>query len=93
MGECVDEEKAQRLINDISRSNVTEKEKIFLKMAASRHIVFNYKKIAEYYSAASPEMQRLMEDSALVIIDYEDAIEKGYVKLSKRLQEMRENAG
>lgn len=29
------------------------------------------------------EVQELMEDSALIIIDFKDAISKGYVKLSK----------
>ena len=60
-------------------------------MAATRHYVFNYKYIAEYYAQAPKEVQELMEDSALVIIDYEDAIAKGYVELSKTLQELTEN--
>ena len=63
--------------------------KTFLKLAARRHYVFNYKKIAEYYAMASEEMQELMEKSALVIIDYNNAIANGYVKLSKKLEELR----
>lgn len=59
--------------------------------------MFNYSKIADYYASASPEMQELMEDSALVIIDFDDAIAKGYVKLNKRMVEiigsrLKENA-
>ena len=43
---------------------------------------FNYRNIAEYYAHATPEMQRLMEESALVIIDVDDAIANGYATLN-----------
>ena len=49
--------------------------------AAGRHTVFNYGLIAEYYAHASPEMQELMEKSALVIIDVDNAIANGYATL------------
>ena len=53
-------------------------------------MVFNYRKVAEYYAAASEEMQNLMEKSALVIIDYNDAIMNGYTKLSDQIKKMIE---
>lgn len=87
--QLVDREKAHELIEEIEVSNVSEDEKTFLKLAARRHYVFNYKKIAEYYAQTSEEMQKLMERSALVIIDYDNAIANGYIKLSKRLEELR----
>lgn len=87
--QLVDRGKALTLIEEIEGSNVSEEEKTFLKLAARRHYVFNYKKIAEYYASASEEMQELMEKSALVIIDYDNAIANGYIKLSKRLEELR----
>lgn len=37
-------------------------------------------------AAASPAMQGLMEDSALVIIDFDRAIANGYVNLSKTVE-------
>lgn len=80
--ELVDTSKANRLISEIENSNVTEEEKKFLVTAARRHNVFNYQKIADYYAASNKEMQTLMEKSALVIIDFEDAINYGYTKLS-----------
>lgn len=43
--------------------------------------MFNYRNIAEYYAHATPEMQRLMEKSALVIIDMDNAIANGYAAL------------
>lgn len=91
--ELCDYSKYSKLKFDIDKSNVSEEEKKFLKMAASRHIVFNYSKIADYYAHASSEMQRLMEQSALVIIDIDDAIANGYVKLSKDIQELLDKTG
>lgn len=57
----------------------------FLHHAAQRHTIFNYEKIADYYSHASDDIKKLMEDSALVIIDFHRAIEQGYVKLSEEI--------
>jgi hypothetical protein len=59
--------------------------------AAKRHTVFNYRLIAEYYATASKEMQGLMERSALVIIDINNAIANGYVKLSERVKKLMQN--
>lgn len=83
-----DREKSDELIYEIDRSNVSDGEKEFLKEAAKRHTVFNYKKIAEYYACATEEMQGLMEKSALVIIDIDNAIANGYVELSKNLEKL-----
>lgn len=79
--DLLDRYKTHRLIKEIKSSNVSEEEKMFLIEAASRHSVFNYEKIADYYSHASKEMQSLMEASALVIIDFDKAIELGYIQL------------
>lgn len=78
------------LIAEINASKLPKQDKEFLKLAASRHIVFDYKKIAEYYAHASAELQDLMEKSALVIIDYDKAIEYGYAKIRSEIDEMRE---
>ena len=84
--ELCNKSKTKRLIRKIEASKLPYNEKMFLLDAARRHSVFNYEKIADYYSHASKEMQELMEDSALVIIDFEKAIELGYVKLSKEIR-------
>lgn len=80
--ELLDKSKTHRLMKEIDASNLSYDEKNFLIDAARRHTIFNYEKIADYYAHASKEMQTLMERSALVIIDFEKAIEYGYVKLS-----------
>lgn len=84
-----DTTKESELIDEIEKSDIEDDEKIFLKAAAHRHCRFNYKAIAEYYAHASPTTQRLMEKSALVIIDLDNAIANGYVKLSKTIEVLR----
>lgn len=90
LSELVDEQKTKELLEEIENSDLAYDEKQFLIKAAQRHLVFNYKKVAEYYAAASEEMQDLMEKSALVIIDYNDAIMNGYTKLSEKIQKLME---
>ena len=76
-----DTTKTKALIREIDASDLPEDEKDFLRTAAWRHAVFHYERAANYYAHATPEMQRLMEKSALVIIDFNKAIELGFVKL------------
>lgn len=83
-----DYHKYSELLRNINDSNVTEEEKTFLRLAAGRHVVFNYALIADYYAHSSPEMQELMEESALIILDIDSAIENGFVTLSKRMEEL-----
>lgn len=83
--ELFDHMKAMKLIKRINESNVTDNEKRFLIFAAYRHIVFNFSKIADYYAHSNAEMQDLMEQSALVIVDFDKAIEYGYVALNNQL--------
>lgn len=89
--ELVDEGKTNELLEEINNSNLSFAEKDFLRKAAQRHLAFNYKKVAEFYAAASEEMQDLMEKSALVIIDYNDAIANGFTVLSDKIKKMLEN--
>jgi hypothetical protein len=84
--ELVDKSKTQRLIREIDASNLPIDEKLFLIDAAKRHLVFNYEKIADYYAHSSKEMQHFMERSALVIIDFDKAIQYGYVKLCDEIK-------
>lgn len=91
--EIYDDRKYRELVAEIDRSNVSEDEKAFLRFAATRHIVFNYSRIADYYANTSKEMQELMERSALVIIDINDAIANGYAKLSKNVENIIRTTG
>jgi hypothetical protein len=83
----VDDKKVNELLDKIHKSNLGKEDKEFLTTAAMRHLVFDYGKIADYYAHANKELQELMEESALVIIDFDKAIEMGYVKLSESIAE------
>jgi len=83
-----DDSKYRKLVDEIDNSNIPEGEKEFLRLASTRHIKFNYDIIAEYYAHSNKDVQELMEKNALVIIDFDKAIENGYVKLSKNLMEI-----
>ena len=83
--ELVDESKCNELIKEIEKSDLREEDKKFLKLAAYRHNVFNYSKIADYYANSDKKIQELMEKSALVIIDFNKAIENGYVQTINEL--------
>ena len=85
-----DRSKTDELIAEIESAGIDDETKDFLINAAYRHTVFNYRNIAEFYAHADAEVQRLMEKSALVIIDVDDAIANGYVKLTKTIQDIIE---
>lgn len=90
----VDTAKADELAAVIREAaGITEDERAFLLLAAARHTVFNYHLIAEFYCHASPAVQSLMENSALVIIDFDKAIEHGYVQMTQRFGEVFERSG
>lgn len=90
LSELVNKTKAEELIANIKASSISAEEKEFLIAAASRHLAFNYQNVAEYYAHASAEMQELMEQSALVIIDYNDAMKYGYLKIKSEVHNMVE---
>lgn len=84
--ELCNKSKTHRLVMEIDNSSLGYEEKTFLLDAARRHNIFNYEKIADYYAHSSTEMQELMERSGLVIIDFEKAIQFGYVKLCEDIR-------
>lgn len=83
LAECVDMTKYNELVEHINKSELPEEEKQLLTLAASRHICFNYENICEYYCHSDKATKKLMEESALVIIDINDAIANGFVKLTE----------
>lgn len=85
-----DDKKTVELQKEIDEAEIPDEVKAFLKLAAYRHTVFDYGQIAEYYCHAPAEIQDLMEKSALVIIDFNKAIEYGYTNLKDELNEMLE---
>lgn len=89
--ELFDEARTQALIDAVNEADIDSVTKQFLVAAARRHTVFSYDKIAEFYAHASADVQDLMEDSALVIIDFDKAVEHGFVKLTGDLAKAYED--
>lgn len=89
--ELYDLKKMKVLLEEIDKSKADDDTKTFLRFAAQRHLVFDYEKIAEFYAHASPEIQSLMEKSALVLIDFDKAIEYGFLEMTKEISEVYAN--
>lgn len=81
----VDHQKADELLAGIDAAKLPEGVTQFLKLAAERHTVFNFRQIAEFYCHADAKVQDLMERSGLVIIDFKKAIEYGFVYMTEKL--------
>lgn len=88
--ELFDRRKADELAAEARAADVPDDVRDFLVAAAQRHVVFDYRKIAEAYAHADEATQRLFEKSALVIVDLDDAIRDGYVRFSKAVEALQE---
>lgn len=88
MAELFNRIKTESLLAAIASADLPDDLRFFLVSAAHRHTEFNYEHIAEYYCHADPDVQVLMESSALVVIDFDKAIEMGYVKLGDKVKEI-----
>lgn len=84
----VDKTKARSLVAEIRAASLPADVEAFLVDAATRHSVFNFERIAEFYCHSDEVVQNLMEKSACVIIDFDKAIENGYVALGDSLAEL-----
>lgn len=85
IAECINTDNVKKMLADIDASSVSEEQKEMLRACAYRHAAIRFDNMAEYYAHQGPEMQRLMEDNALVIIDFDKAIEKGFVEMTNKL--------
>lgn len=87
--ELYDATRLDQLLVEIDQApDLTDDERRFLKVAAHRHAVMNFSRIADFYAHSSAPVKRLMEHSALVIIDFNQAIELGYAKVTKEIAEL-----
>jgi hypothetical protein len=79
---------AETLRTEIEAAGLGNDLRRFLLSAAERHTVFNFALIAEFYAHADAEVQHLMERSGLVIIDFDKAVENGFVSMSEILADL-----
>ena len=85
VGELFDNAKTRSLVAEIDAAGLPAEVADFLRLAATRHTIFEFRQIAEFYAHSSADVQSLMERSALVIIDFDKAIENGFVKMTDDL--------
>ncbi len=84
--ELLDASKTVDLQTEILQAgDLSSEERVFLLAAAERHTVFRFDRIAEYYAHSPEHIRRLMERSALVIIDFDKAIEEGFVRMTQAM--------
>jgi len=81
------------LLTDIEAADIPKDLRDFLCGAAARHTVLRFDRIANYYAHAEPDVQRLMEASALVIVDAKQAIERGFLTLHQDVLSAAEDEG
>lgn len=85
VGECYQDGKVKEMIARIDASGVSEEEKAMLRVCAYRFAPIRFDKMAEYYAHSNAEMQELMEESALVVIDFDKAVENGFVEMTEKM--------
>ena len=83
IAELSDRSTADELRREIRDAELPEEVERFLLDAAERHVAFNFQHIANYYAHAPADVQELMERSALVVVDYDQAIQTGFVRLKE----------
>lgn len=93
LNSLLDDTKTKELISEIKKSDLPKEEKDFLISAAYRHSIFNFEHIANYYAHSDEKTQEFMEKSALVIVDFDDAIAGGFVNLTQEIKDLVEKNG
>lgn len=68
------------LLADIESAHLPHDLKSFLRAAACRLVKIDFDKAADYYAHAPAAVQRLFERAALVIVDYDRAVELGFAE-------------
>lgn len=86
ISELYDTTKRDSLVKGILEQNLPGEIQRFLISAAERHTIFKFSKVADFYAHAPRNITELMENSALVIIDYDKAIENGFTTFNDAVQ-------
>ena len=79
--DCLKLEKFDALCKEVtSDETLSLSDQRFLKLLATRFIIFKYEKLADYYANTNLTMKNWLEKLNCVIIDDDKAIERGYFK-------------
>lgn len=86
VSELYDESKTQRLIAEINAMKVNAEIKKMLVAGAQRFTRFDFRNVAEWYSQQEDEsVKAMMRKMAMVIVDFDEAVENGFVRLCEEL--------
>lgn len=89
--ELMEISKVEELLNDINAdTDIPDELRKVLVFLAYRHTTFNFSKIADYYAHSPLKYKKYFEDTAAVIIDYDEAIKKGFVAYERDVYEVLE---
>lgn len=88
ISKMMDSSRAEGLVAKIKTMELPDDVRKFLEFSAMRFVEFRFDNIAEFYCHASKEVQEVMEDLALVIIDFDRATELGFVRLTDTFREL-----
>jgi len=87
LSDLFDRTRMDALIAQVEESDLDEDMKEFLRLSATRFVEFRFDKIAEYYSHEDEVLREWFDRHALVIVDQDRAIEEGFLRLAKGIQE------
>ena len=86
---CIDTSKYNEFIGSINQLELSDTEKSFLLLSATRFISFNYHFIADYYNNCKNEdMKTMMERLGLVILDKDGIIKNNYIKINEEIKKL-----
>ena len=83
-----DEKEVKVIEAKIQSADIPEDVRDMLMKSAQRFRRFDFARAAEYYSQCTdPVIRALMESTAMVIVDFGQAIENGFVELAEEIKE------
>lgn len=88
IAECINLEDVALKIDKINKAKISKEQKTMLMACAYRFANIHFGNMAEYYAHQNKEMQELMEDLALVIVDFGKAIEMNLVEMDARMEKI-----
>lgn len=92
--DCVATERYHAFINELDHARgLSDSEREFLRISATRFYEFDYTKIANYYACAGSAMQAAMRRLALVIVDFDEAIRIGLVECENKIAGLLDKGG
>ena len=94
ISDIYDFSKRDELVDEINnnedlKGDINSQLRNFLLSAAERHVVFDFSKIADFYSHMPVKYKQLFEKSGLVIIDFDNAIRNSFITYEKEVEKTR----